>query len=37
MVVAMSRDICVHLYNEIVKAAPDWHERRPEKGARSRS
>jgi type I restriction enzyme R subunit len=32
MVVAMSREICVHLYNEIV-AAPDWHDADPEKGA----
>ena len=33
MVVAMSRDICVHLYNEIVKLRPDWHDPDPEKGA----
>ena len=33
MVVAMSRDICVHLYNEIVKLHPDWHDADPEKGA----
>ena len=33
MVVAMSRDICVHLYNEIVKLRPDWHDADPEKGA----
>lgn len=33
MVVAMSRDICVHLYNEIVKLRPDWHSDDPEKGA----
>jgi type I restriction enzyme R subunit len=33
MVVAMSRDICVHLYNEIVKLRPDWHDEDPEKGA----
>lgn len=33
MVVAMSRDICVHLYNEIVKLRPDWHDDAPEKGA----
>ena len=32
MVVAMSRDICVHLYNEIVKLRPDWHDADPEKG-----
>ncbi|MDR3454597.1 MAG: type I restriction endonuclease subunit R [Rhodoferax sp.] len=33
MVVAMSRDICVHLYNEIVRLRPDWHDADPEKGA----
>lgn len=33
MVVAMSREICVHLYNEIVKLRPDWHSDDPEKGA----
>ena len=33
MVVAMSREICVHLYNEIVKLRPDWHELDPEQGA----
>jgi type I restriction enzyme R subunit len=33
MVVAMSRDICVHLYNEIVKLRPAWHDADPEKGA----
>ena len=33
MVVAMSRDICVHLYNEIVKLRPDWHDADPERGA----
>ncbi len=32
MVVAMSRDICVHLYNEITKLRPDWHDADPEKG-----
>ncbi|MCC2638238.1 MAG: putative type restriction-modification enzyme subunit [Moraxellaceae bacterium] len=32
MVVAMSREICVHLYNEIVALRPDWHEPDPEKG-----
>jgi type I restriction enzyme R subunit len=32
MVVAMSRDICVHLYNQIVKLRPDWHSDDPEKG-----
>ena len=32
MVVAMSRDICVHLYNEIVKLRPAWHSADPEQG-----
>ncbi len=32
MVVAMSRDICVHLYNEIIKLRPDWHDADHEKG-----
>lgn len=32
MVVAMSREICVHLYDEIVKLRPDWHDADPEKG-----
>jgi type I restriction enzyme, R subunit len=33
MVVAMSRDICVHLYDEVVKLRPEWHDKDPEKGA----
>ena len=33
MVVAMGRDICVHLYNAIVQLRPDWHDSDPEKGA----
>jgi type I restriction enzyme R subunit len=33
MVVAMSREICVHLYNEIIKLRPDWHDTDSEKGA----
>jgi type I restriction enzyme R subunit len=33
MVVAMSRDICVHLYNEITRLRPDWHDADPERGA----
>jgi type I restriction enzyme, R subunit len=33
MVVAMSRDICVHLYNAIVALRPEWHDIDPEKGA----
>jgi len=32
MVVAMSRDICAHLYNEITKLRPHWHSDDPEKG-----
>ncbi|MEX3853700.1 type I restriction endonuclease subunit R [Paraburkholderia sp. BR10923] len=33
MLVAMSREICVHLYDEIVKLRPEWHDPDPEKGA----
>ena len=33
MVVAMSREICVHLYNEIIKLRPEWHDTDPKKGA----
>lgn len=33
MVVAMSRDICVHLYNAIVALRPDWHSDDPAQGA----
>ena len=33
MVVAMSRDICVHLYDEIIKFRPEWHDADPERGA----
>src|SRR5690606_1533827 len=33
MVVGMSREICVHLYNEIVKLRPDWHDEDPDEGA----
>jgi type I restriction enzyme R subunit len=32
MIVAMSRDICVHLYDAIVQLRPDWHDPDPEKG-----
>jgi type I restriction enzyme R subunit len=32
MVVAMSRDICVHLYDAIVALRPGWHNPDPEKG-----
>jgi type I restriction enzyme R subunit len=33
MVVGMSRDICVHLYNEIIALRPEWHSDDPAKGA----
>jgi len=33
MIVGMSREICVHLYNEIVALRPEWHDSDPEKGA----
>jgi len=33
MIVAMSREICVHLYNEITRLRPDWHSEDPEQGA----
>ncbi len=33
MIVAMSRDICVHLYDAIVELRPDWHDTDPNKGA----
>jgi type I restriction enzyme R subunit len=33
MVVAMSREICVHLYDEIVRLRPGWHSQDPEQGA----
>ncbi|NOQ50789.1 MAG: HsdR family type I site-specific deoxyribonuclease [Desulfuromonadaceae bacterium] len=33
MIVCMSRDICAHLYNELVKLRPEWHDEDPEKGA----
>lgn len=33
MVVAMSREICVHLYDEIARLRPEWHDPDPEKGA----
>lgn len=33
MIVAMSRDICAHLYNEIIALRPEWHDADPEKGA----
>lgn len=33
MIVAMSREICVHLYDAIVELRPDWHDNDPNKGA----
>lgn len=33
MVVAMSREVAVHLYDAIVALRPDWHDPDPEKGA----
>ncbi len=32
MIVCMSRDICVRLYDEIVKLRPQWHSADPHKG-----
>jgi type I restriction enzyme R subunit len=32
MVVAMSRDICAHLYDAIIALRPNWHDDDPEKG-----
>ncbi len=32
MIVAMSREICAHLYNEIVALRPEWHSDDLEKG-----
>lgn len=33
MIVAMSREICVDLYNAIVAIKPEWHHPDPDKGA----
>jgi len=33
MLVAMSREICVHLYDAIVRLRPDWHSDDPAQGA----
>lgn len=33
LVVAMSREACVNLYNEIIALRPDWHSDDPGKGA----
>ena len=32
MIVAMSRAVCVHLYNAIVALRPEWHDEDPMKG-----
>nr|WP_234278032.1 type I restriction endonuclease subunit R [Halomonas desiderata] len=32
MIVAMSREICAHLYNEITALRPEWHDPDPKKG-----
>jgi len=32
MFVCMSREICCHMYNEIAKLRPEWHDANPEKG-----
>lgn len=32
MVVAMSREICAHLYNAIIELRPEWHDDDPKKG-----
>ena len=33
LVVCMNREICVHLYDEIIKLRPAWHNADPSKGA----
>lgn len=33
MIVCMSREICVNLYNAITKLKPEWHDEDPKKGA----
>lgn len=32
MIVCMSREICVHMYNAIVALRPEWHDADPDKG-----
>ena len=32
MIVCMSREICAHLYNELVRLKPEWHHPDPTKG-----
>jgi type I restriction enzyme R subunit len=33
MIVCMSREICVDMYDAIVAIRPDWHDADPDKGA----
>ncbi|KGJ88382.1 type I restriction endonuclease subunit R [Colwellia psychrerythraea] len=33
MIVGMSREICVHIYNALVALRPEWHDDDPAKGA----
>src|SRR5690625_670374 len=33
MIVCMSREICVHMYDALVALRPEWHDPDPEKGA----
>ncbi len=33
MIVCMSREICVHMYNALVALKPEWHDDDPAKGA----
>ena len=33
MIVGMSREVCVHLYDAIVALRPDWHDPDPDQGA----
>lgn len=33
MIVCMSREVCVQLYDAIIKLRPEWHDPDPEKGA----
>ena len=32
MIVAMSREVCAHLYDALVALRPEWHDEDPEKG-----
>ena len=33
MIVCMSREICVHMYNALIALRPDWHDEDPNKSA----